>query len=186
MGTINYTTSIIGNVTLGADSLTNPTAASTNITLGTANSVFRLYTPINPLYGYPVGGGNIGQIISGNKPPASTLYTGGVQVSRLTLSQTGLYMIHANLLIATNNSQLTYIHWISMNIYNESVSANHCVEERLNQYPNSLGINFMINLSAIVYHQGTSDQILALGMNYSGGQPSYTDYFFKFNAVRIA
>ena len=50
MGTINYTTSIVGNVTLGADSLTNPTAASTNITLGTANSIFRLYTPITPSY----------------------------------------------------------------------------------------------------------------------------------------
>ena len=43
-------TNIIGNVTLGADALTNPTAASTNITLGTSNSVFRLYTPITISY----------------------------------------------------------------------------------------------------------------------------------------
>ena len=55
-------TTIRGDVTLGADSLTNPTAASTNITLGTANSVFRLYTPINPLYGYGNSGTGSGQI----------------------------------------------------------------------------------------------------------------------------
>ena len=60
--TIYAGTSIRGDVTLGADSLTNPTAASTNITLGTANSVFRLYTPINPLYGYGNSGTGSGQI----------------------------------------------------------------------------------------------------------------------------
>jgi hypothetical protein len=65
-------TYIIGNVTLGANTLINPNAASTNITLGTANSVFRLYTPITPLYGYPVGSSSIGAIVNGT---LSTGYT---------------------------------------------------------------------------------------------------------------
>ena len=51
MGTsTSGSTNIIGNVALGANALTDPTAASTNITLGTANSVFRLYTPITISY----------------------------------------------------------------------------------------------------------------------------------------
>ena len=53
-------TNIIGNVTLGADALINPTAQSSNITIGTANSAFRLYTPINPLHGYGYGIEKIG------------------------------------------------------------------------------------------------------------------------------
>ena len=53
-------TNIIGNVTLGADTLINPTAQSTNITIGTANSMLRLYTPITPLFAYPVASDKIG------------------------------------------------------------------------------------------------------------------------------
>jgi hypothetical protein len=60
------TTNIIGNVTLGADALTNPTAASTNITIGTANSAFRLYTPITIGYGSPGGTSQLGSMVNSN------------------------------------------------------------------------------------------------------------------------
>ena len=66
------TTFIYANVALGANALTDPTAQSTNITLGTAYSLFRLYTPIIPLYGYPVGSSSIGAIVNGT---LSTGYT---------------------------------------------------------------------------------------------------------------
>jgi hypothetical protein len=61
MGTsTSGTTNIIGNVTLGANALTDPTAASTNITIGTANSAFRLYTPITIGYGRPGSASQLG------------------------------------------------------------------------------------------------------------------------------
>jgi hypothetical protein len=163
-------TTLLGNLEVGSNGA------------GTIN----LWRPITPNYSYPIGAGKIGEIISGPKPAALTQFTGGVQISRLTLTKTGVFMLHGNILIGTNPSQITNITWISINIYNEAISVNVCVEERLNQVPPAVGYNFMMNLTGFVYHQGTADYIFALNMNYSGGQPNFADYSFKFNAVRIA
>jgi hypothetical protein len=73
------TTNIIGNVTLGANALTNPTAQSTNITIGTANSAFRLYTPITIGYGIPGSAYQIGGVLTHSTifdSDSSPTYTG--------------------------------------------------------------------------------------------------------------
>ena len=99
-------TNIIGNVTLGADALTNPTAASTNITLGTSNSVFRLYTPITPLYSYPVGAGQIGY-------PVASRADNGVSVTArlyapISNLPNGVYVTHMYLYNYTAPSPTTF------------------------------------------------------------------------------
>ena len=187
----NGITSIVGNVTLGANALTVPTAASTNITLGTANSVFRLYTPITIGYGIPGATSQLGGKVSSNAG-SIRLYTSGAIFAPISGVSIGRYIYNMSLYAywipqnqclimavasspnTINNGQSTW-----GNFYNETGS-----QHTRGDYPGYLvGTGWQVTASGVVDIGESNVGIVGYALNnYTA---SYYDINFKLYLTRI-
>ena len=155
---------------------------------GVSSGTINLYRPLSPQYSYPIASGKIGEIINGTYAPAAGAfftYSNPIVYSSITLSQVGVYIFQGNLLIITNNSSMTNITWISVDI-STSGGAILSTEQRLNQVPPANGYGFVMCANAIVYNTGVTTYNISINTNFTGGNPYPNGGFFIYKAVRIA
>lgn len=153
-----------------------------NVNMGTGTNI-----TLQPTTGFVTPtAGMLGNIISGATPTTTVMSDGTSNiVSSIILTETGIYMFSAILLISTNTTTLSTIKWISLSVV-IGAGTPLLLEERVNQTPASTSINFALHLCGIVSNTGTNTYNLKLNSNFTGGAPSYTNFAFSYKAVRIA